>query len=437
MASLSGEAFKILASWDDEADRVTSPDLRATWCRLQVWVDGRCTTSVRGREGGPRDEVHGAAYPLAEWIVFNWWSLVAEQRPAAVEDAAWSWRHLPDQAWLRRHNMRAANEGQAWPDLTMVREGDVFAAVWEADEATTGAPVQFLTSGKAFVRASTVVEGLRAFVHKVIGRLADQGVHDTPLAKEWQRLQKSEADGGESAFCLAVARLGLDPYDTVDDIADRLPMLAAELGEGLLGDFLDSADPAHLQGALDWLTGARDGLPAPRTAPLLELRSALTDQDQVDGERAWLAGYEAAKAVRRQQSLAATVPVDALTWVTVAHRQADPHGLSGYGATRQDDRCILLVPQGLGRGARQFTAARALGRALFQPLESEFLLTSTRATHERVARAFAAELLAPAAGIDEMLNALQLRDDAAYDAVADRYGVSPLVVKLQAHNQLA
>lgn len=290
---------------------------------------------VRDAKNGLRDGMDGSAYPLAEWIAYNWWPLTASQRPSAYDAARWSWRLLPEQEWLRHHNMRAANEGQSWPDLTFVREGGVFCALWSADRADTPGPVRFLTSGKAFVPAAQVVRAPRAFVEDVLLRLADQGVDDTTLAREWRRVQASETDP-EEAFCRAAARLGLDPFDVPEDVEENL----------------------------------------------------------------------------------------------------QPYGLRGYGTTTPTDVCALLVPGALGPAAKRFAAARALGRALFRPTGAEFLLTGTRAAHEQMARAFAAELLAPAGGIQELLLALGTDSDGAYEVVASRYGVQPAVVRYQVGNQL-
>jgi Zn-dependent peptidase ImmA (M78 family) len=54
-----------------------------------------------------------------------------------------------------------------------------------------------------------------------------------------------------------------------------------------------------------------------------------------------------------------------------------------------------------------------------------------------VARAFPAELLAPAQGIRHMLDTLGEADDSALEAIAERYNVSPLVVRHQYENQIA
>lgn len=427
--------LRLAAEWSEPAG-VDSTDLAATWCRLAVWIGGECTTVVRDEANALRDGVHGSAYPLAEWIAYNWWPLTVSQRPSAYDATRWSWHLLPEEDWLRHHNLRAANEGQSWPDLTLVREGAVFCALWSADSADASGPVRFLTSGKAFLPAAQVIEALRGFVNVVLARLADHGLDDTTLAREWQRVQASQADPDEASFCLAAARLGLDPFDVPEGVAEDLPVVADAVDGHLLDDFLDSADPDHLAGALAWLQGARAGVPAGRTPPLADLRSVLRDLGPLDPEKPWAGGYDSARALRDSLSAAPTDPFNPSAWVSVGQRQAEPYGLRGYGATTSDDSCALLVPRALGTVAKRFAAARALGRALFQPVGSEFLLTSTATVHEQAARAFAAELLAPASGIHEMLEALGSGTDGAYDAVARRYGVLPLVVRHQAGNQL-
>jgi Zn-dependent peptidase ImmA (M78 family) len=76
-------------------------------------------------------------------------------------------------------------------------------------------------------------------------------------------------------------------------------------------------------------------------------------------------------------------------------------------------------------------------RVLTRPRQHSFMLSAARGHDERVAGAFAAELLAPAEGIRRSLEALGRQDDAALEAVAWHYGVSPLLVRHQYDNQLA
>ena len=75
---------------------------------------------------------------------------------------------------------------------------------------------------------------------------------------------------------------------------------------------------------------------------------------------------------------------------------------------------------------------------LARPQQHSFILSAARGYDERVAGAFAAELLAPADGIRQALDALGgTPDDTTLDAVAKRFDVSALVIRHQYGNQLA
>ena len=87
--------------------------------------------------------------------------------------------------------------------------------------------------------------------------------------------------------------------------------------------------------------------------------------------------------------------------------------------------------------ASRFGQARALGRALTHPGQDHFILSAASGRDERVARAFAAELLAPADGIRLTLDAIGQSDDSALETIAQHYRVSPLVVRHQYDNQIA
>lgn len=67
---------------------------------------------------------------------------------------------------------------------------------------------------------------------------------------------------------------------------------------------------------------------------------------------------------------------------------------------------------------------------------SLLLLDPVRTDLVKASRAFAAEILAPAAGIQKFLAVLPETTDSAIDAVAERFKVSSSVVQHQYENQL-
>lgn len=96
---------------------------------------------------------------------------------------------------------------------------------------------------------------------------------------------------------------------------------------------------------------------------------------------------------------------------------------------------LVLPSDFTGAATTKFAQARALGLALLTPRRS-VLLDMASTDLVKMTRAFAAELLAPADGIAEYLSVLPAVTDRAIDAIADRYGASPIMVQRQYENQL-
>jgi hypothetical protein len=101
----------------EPGDGVRSPELAATWCRLEIWVGNDCVSRVEDiGSGSTRRSLYGSLYPLAEWLAYNWWLIHAHTRPTALPSHRWSFSQLRhanrrEYAWLRHHNMRAAGDG--------------------------------------------------------------------------------------------------------------------------------------------------------------------------------------------------------------------------------------------------------------------------------------------------------------------------------------
>src|SRR5687767_9856300 len=59
-----------------EAEDVRGPELSATWAHLVMRVGDSVLTRVLDKRAKTvRDGIFVSVYPLAEWIVANWWSL--------------------------------------------------------------------------------------------------------------------------------------------------------------------------------------------------------------------------------------------------------------------------------------------------------------------------------------------------------------------------
>lgn len=419
--------LRLQAEWEGGAG-VTAAELAATWCRLVMTVGDRSVTTVEDqRTSSVRRGVYVSAYPLAEWVAQHWWLLRGHVRPSAVPRSTWSWRHRVQQPWLTSHNLRAAGDGMPWPDLTLVPEGSVTRVVWTASPAGGSAPVSYLTSGEEWVATDAVSDGLGRFVDDVLDRLDEAGVSGTPLQREWQLVRQSDPD--EVEFLCAAARLGIDPYDVDDALAEDVIALAEEFEPGLLAEFLDSARVGDLREARHWV---EHGRAAAVTAPRPALTSGVEHGDAV--LRPWRVGYQAARAYRRQLGMGVgdVFATDELVGTTVVATPAG--GLQGL-VVAERDRVGLVLPEELGTPAQRFAQGRALGLSLLTDRRL-LLLEPAHTDVAKTARAFAAELLAPAEGLQTFLREAAAVDPAAFEALARHYRVSPLLVQHQYENQI-
>jgi hypothetical protein len=378
-------------------------------------------------------------YPLAEWIATNWWILMSHIRPSAMDPLYWTWPNVRTEPWLRQHNVRGAGDGMAWPDMTIVMEGDVACVAYTSDAERSLAPVRFAATAKTLVRADDVKQGLAAVFDHVLERLATKGISESRLAEEWNVI--AQTDDEERDFCQTVARLGLDPYSVDQRTAAQVIEIASTLPPSLVDDFFDSADPAALYAAATWTESALEAADGASTSANEEL-SVLYDSvsrasdEAGPAQKPWTLGYDMARHVRAELGARDTDSFDPSLWVGLGEVDAPARGVQGAAAVRANRCGLVLGSPDISGSARRFGEARALGRVLARPQQRTFVLSAARGYFERLAGAFAAELLAPAEGIREYLDVLGERTDAAFDAIAGRYEVSPLLIRHQYDNQL-
>ncbi|HUY51931.1 MAG TPA: hypothetical protein VMV92_40565 [Streptosporangiaceae bacterium] len=432
--------FELRIEWLD-APGVSTSELAATWARYEIWVGNRCVTQVETADGTFRRSVFGSLYPLAEWIASNWWVLTSHIRPSAIDTRYWTWPNVRTYPWLTQHNFRGAGDGMAWPDLTLVPEGAITRIVWAPDTERPLGPISFASGGGALVRAEEAKQGLVRLVDNVLDRLAEEGLPKTRLAEEWTAVAKADHD--EQEFCSMVARLGLDPYSVNDQTAADVIAIASRLPGELVEDFFDTADASALIEAAEWTRRATaiaeraSSKASLSLQPLYDAVASHVEEPAVEIERPWETGYAMARRVRHELGVSNTDRFDTTPWVGVSDTSAPSNGIQGLTTVRQGRCGLVLGDLRLGRSANSFGKARALGRVLARPQQHSFVLSAARGHDERVARAFAAELLAPAEGIRQSLDVMGKHDDVALEAVARYFRVSPLLVRYQYDNQIA
>ncbi|MDJ0462501.1 hypothetical protein [Streptomyces sp. H27-C3] len=444
-------------SWKWQEPPTTAPgELAATWADLEMSIGSLppLTTVEDPAAGTVRPYTTGSLYPLAEWIAFNWWSLLDDARPGTqisqlrfayrngVGDARGSW-------WVRsrRHVLRAACDGFRWPDVLFVPEGSQTRVVWMPD----GGPdprrgTRFLARGNAVVGAASLAESLRGFVDAVVGRLTERDVSGTPLQEEWAAIRATGE--AEAEFCRSAARLGLDPYTESAPYAEAIVRAAGELPDVMGLDFFNSVAPERITDQLQWIERAREvagTAPSgrPVDAAVAELRDACADVRQAfyDPDRLenpWQLGYELAHRVRAWAGVADTERFETDTLLTYYTEQTPyiDRGLVAYGSRNAGPGPVLVSSRRYTERPRRFLQARALCHFIFDN-DDDFLIVASHTRRQHLARGFALEILAPAQGIATLLgqpSGLVTAEDV--EQIAEDYGAGTIVVEHQLDNRV-
>ena len=418
------------------APTVRAPELRTTWARLEIHVGRECVTLVEDQESkSSRRAIYCPLYPLAEWIAYNWWFLRADSRPASAAVHIGGPRLQSPE--YQRHNFRGAGDGFLWPDMLVVPQGTTTQFAWTADPADDRAPVRFLSSGQAFVETELTALKLTDFVESVLARLHEVGLKETPLETEWRAIQST--DDGETAFCMAAARLGLDPYQEARDYEDDILRAAATLSVDLFDDFVDAVEPWSINSSLEWIKSAREAIES-MTAPTPTSFSSL----DMDGDRTtwgtlrpWELGWEQARQVRDAIGIGPDDAFEIEDRLAVTARSNRGRGFQAFGSRDSGTGPSVVLSRPSLDNTKRFTLARAAWHIIWGS-SKDFLVTSAYTDKQKIERAFAAELLAPAAGVAERMESYPSTVELdEIEETADHFGVSPMIVEHQIRNQLA
>ncbi len=220
-------AFEILSNWPTEPirDDADSAEDRATAADLLVRVGEHELTGLIAEDGyrsGPRVP----AYPLAEWLVWNWWRLRWEASPAG--------RRARPLDWSYAHETVSIGGPWLWPRMTITSDGCRIALRVAATRETATEPVAYV--GRAGIVSAAVFErGVDAFLSMVLQRLNAGDLKETRLHASYAELQAERGDGDASLYRRIEARLGF----AVDEAPEDVVMRVAADGEVMGRDAMD------------------------------------------------------------------------------------------------------------------------------------------------------------------------------------------------------
>ncbi len=429
--------------WQD-APGVRDTVLARTWCRLVIEAGGRLVTeAVHGPSQSLRGGVYGSAFPLCQWIVENWWFLLNESYRFPARYASPDLARTPrDREWVQRHSLLAAQEGNALPDLTLHRDEQKVVVRWMPDGTSSMHPfLRFTGEGETHLEVADAERGLAEAVQAVVDRLygmEEPEVRD--FRKDWAAISGTTEE--ERRLCEWSARLGIDPFDPdelTDDLEVALLESVADLDAPLRDDFLDAAHPQTVRRDVDWLRQAET-----LAADAGRGRTPENVSCDIDAGTAHKHGYACATALR--QHLSPTNghgPIgdldeilNRLGWAHCPSRTTnlEPESPLEAALTRSDEGAPVAIIGDAGQAGNRFRLARTvyLRHFTLSGQAHRRLVTEAHTWEQRASRAFAAEFLAPAAGLSKHLGGRASPSE--IDELADHYGISSQAVGHQIGN---
>jgi hypothetical protein len=420
MPDLSGQ-LRFSVEWEDPRT-AKGEELRATWCRLSIRVGETPVTRILDeRAQTVRDAVYCSAYPLAEWLAFNWWSLLneAERTSSAGE----------------RHNVRFSREGFALPHLELFSEDSFVRVVWKPYRPSA-APVRFLDEGFALLDSKTFTAEIQDFISKVVARLESQGVSNVPLIDEWAAIRRTQ--GAKREFCETAGALGLDPYDLEDTKAEEILSVAKSLPVEMKREFFLAADANLLTQQARWIAKCLRQLGDYETKTKLAGKKGMY-RTHSRSSTPWQSGYDLARKCRKDFSLGN--PTKPLSIEKLCGLKGENLPIIRVGEERELEAVVKLadklgpqVATSKGReSSKGYLLARSLCEYLCSDAQESALLTRIGSDRQKRNRAFAAELLAPADGLRQLVSGSRIARDEVTEVASD-LGVSEWVVEYQVQN---
>lgn len=436
----SMEKFRFHYQWiKDEAGG--SPEEVATWARIGLEVDGKQVFYHQDLLSGEKRETQLLPLiDLGNWLAGNYWFLLGESLdPDRFNETEYAYRHT----------LCYASQGFPLPSLTFFSEGEFIQLDWKVSEEVH-AQIKYLRPDTTTVPSEVFTRELNAFLNAIDDQLQAVGILDTEFQGLWASIKAADSD--EKEFCLAAAAIGKDPYGIDDGEADEIVKAAEILPDGLYIEFFSAIGNGFtlkkaktIQRVLGRLSTSHS-----YSSP----KSVLADSfNTLHASKPWEAGYQAAKALRRNMKIRSGTPIlydtllehlgvevgDSLTknYFDLNGSSEKVHVLI---ASNSDQRPSLAYSKWFKNNTPEFCESNekfAFCRAIFEYFyhpDKPALVTNSHLSSQKRNRAFAAEFLAPAESIKSMIRGKTSISEEEVQSIAYKFKVSTSVVKHQIEN---
>lgn len=418
----------------------TDPVERQTWCALEIRVGSRVVSRIWDKSlQSERTRLYVPAFPIAEWLVRNWWPLLnelpcSETIPIAAANAK-------QFKWLGRHCLRSADSALLLPALYLFHDGQSLRAEWHPDPSGSmpNMPSEFVSEGADALDSHATQESFAQLIRTVLDRvnnLDDERVSE--LRAQWRALQG--ADKEEQQFCILAGKMGVDPYDRCEMTEELTRFLEETIDcpeSALVGDLTELASPDSARAQWEWVTRLSNEL---RLGPSSSVHSF---EIPTLGLSPHQFGYRLARTARERAGLGAAVPIASVeeaaeSIVGGVFEIHDKNHVPGQGiravvGQSTSGAVVSAGPRPSLEASQRFLIARSVYHALVTIHESQRLVTDAYSWDQKASRAFAAELLSPQKALASRVENLAADRD-TIERLSREFNASTIVIERQLEN---
>ncbi len=369
-----------------------------------------------------RDGPLVSGYHLAEWLLWHWWRLRCEPSPSGV---------VHYHGWGGSHRMAEIGEGYVWPAITIASDG--FRTLIRSDPSKDGGVSSFRYYGSPHATVlpwSTVERGIDEFVENIMAHTAAKGLRCTNLDLIRSDLVAERGDPGRTMFRRLEALLGMDPDDLPEEFISSRLADAGQLGGEAVEELAAATAGAESRSMLTAEDVGRIALEHGEEMRVGDTPLSGDNQAPSEEVSAVEIGFSAARRVRgslsRPDGGVDNRSLAELAGVSVSVYESPPRRPPISFTLRVNGSRDLAVLRGASVENRRFDLARLVGDRMIWGESPLRVSTDANTYRQKAQRAFAVELLAPAASVSA-----RAESDSSHERLEEMardFGVSPILI---------
>ncbi|WP_153018706.1 ImmA/IrrE family metallo-endopeptidase [Marichromatium gracile] len=377
-----------------------APELANTTAQLEIYVgDLNLTRNENIFSKTIQDYVIVSSYPLALWMLQNWWRLLYEPLPM---------QNNPDVSWRVAHELGAANHGFVWPKILFASDNKN-VQVWSTpSEANCQQSVKYIngTNNHTSIPIPDFRQALIIFISKVENRLEDKNLKGKDLSALFSIIKEEEENEGSKIYRKLEALMGFDPDECSPNTMDYAINLYREHGESTLLELAPiygktgNTEPLK---PIDQLINARGIHGKPTFTTKQKENSANYNSPP------WTLAVKSARELRHEigntkKPIATKILFELLgipssnidNWKTIG----TPNVSVGIPTSK---KYIKFLPRKKHRISKRFELSRYIGDYITTTNNQWLASTDLGTSRQKYQRAFAAEFLCPINSLIEFL----------------------------------